>query len=84
MSASCEVTVGNGIDAASFDPDIYRASRLVDSNNTETATMWAELSVDTPCELYIPALQESGFETWSTAWTVLTTTFDAVDNVTLV
>ncbi len=79
-NARFSVVVSNDLSVSNFDPDVYRANKLLDTSIPMGNVMRHTLSSNTPCGIYVPALQSSGFETWKTAWDVFTTTFESIDN----
>lgn len=63
-----------------FDVNIYRTEILLDKSFPYHSGLEEKMGLQTPSGLYVSELQKSGFDSSTTAWTTLTTTFDAIDN----
>ncbi|MCD7982237.1 MAG: hypothetical protein LUF32_08015, partial [Clostridiales bacterium] len=64
-----------------FNLNIYRTEKLLDDTIPLGSSMSAVLSQTTPCALYVSALQDAGFESYTSAWNTLTAVFDTADNL---
>lgn len=74
--ATCGVVVSRKVD---FDVNIYRADKLLDDSLPYKSSMNSILELQTPCNIMVPLLQESGFDDSAKAWKSLTAFFDTVD-----
>lgn len=74
--ATCRVVVSRKVD---FDVNMYRADKLLDNNLPYKSGIKSMLELQTPCNILVPLLQESGFDDSAKAWKSLTAFFDTVD-----
>jgi len=69
-------------DVAAFNVDIYRAIKLQNETRPEVQSMKNDLyEMETPSDLFVKALQESGFDVASLGWEALSAIFSALDNI---
>lgn len=68
-------------DPSQFVESIYRADYLVDTSNTPTQVQRDLLERDTPCEILLDSMVESGFVTGALTWDGVTFAVDSTINI---